>query len=210
MSTISAINTTPLDNDPDFDSFRESLDERLKTAAYGGKLFATDATGLYEAYLEAIPEDRRQHYRCNCCKRFIEQFGGLVVLDQKNHLKSVFWDNATSPMFAAMNKIVKRARIEGPFLTSSNKWGSAVTGDWTHLAAHPPERFLHKKAVLTAEQLMAEKKEDFKNVARALGEFDHDCLAAATKLLETEALYRSEKVAGPARWLQEKIGRASC
>jgi hypothetical protein len=50
---------------------------------------------------------------------------------------------------------------------------------------------------------MAEWQEDYKNVNRALGEFKPQLLDQALRLLENDALYRAEKVIGPAKWLRD-------
>ena len=67
----------------------------------------------------------------------------------------------------------------------------------------PSPSTVYESRLLTARQAMAEKAEDFRSVSRALAEYDDRVLRQALRLLETEALYRSEKVAGPARWLRE-------
>jgi hypothetical protein len=48
---------------------------------------------------------------------------------------------------------------------------------------------------------MAEKREDFKTLRRALGEFTARDLETAVRLLRSEALYRGEKLLGQAEWL---------
>ena len=50
---------------------------------------------------------------------------------------------------------------------------------------------------------MAEKLEDHKNMVRALQEFKLSTVETAVSLLDSETLYRGEKVKGPAEWLLE-------
>jgi hypothetical protein len=52
-----------------------------------------------------------------------------------------------------------------------------------------------------AGQRAAEKREDYRNVSRALGEFRLPMLEQVFELLSNDSLYRSEKVLGQARWL---------
>lgn len=170
-------------------------------------LFTTDASGLWEAYLGAFAESERQFHNCNACRRFIERFGGLVVIGDDGRTKSAMWDeedaygNYTAAV-SAMLRLVRKARVSGVHLSSLPVWGEPVTGVWKHLALRPPVEILHRKLVTTASQAMAEKSEDRATVARALAEFSADHIATAVTLLKTDSLYRSEKVLGQAEWLQ--------
>jgi hypothetical protein len=74
---------------------------------------------------------------------------------------------------------------------------------WTHYAVTPPASILHAGLLLTAGQAMAEKREDYRTVQRALADFDAPTLDTVMRLLESDALYRAEKVIGPARWLRD-------
>jgi hypothetical protein len=71
------------------------------------------------------------------------------------------------------------------------------------MSLEAPKQCLHTSKALTAGQVMAEKREDFKNVRRALGEFTAPMVEQALGLLKAEALYRSEKVLGQAQWLAD-------
>jgi len=39
-------------------------------------LFTTDVEGLWELYIDNLPEEDRQHHTCNTCKSFINRYGG--------------------------------------------------------------------------------------------------------------------------------------
>lgn len=188
--------------DADYDAYLSRVQARFSAAT--GPLFQTDAEGLYTAYLQAMPADTRQYYTCHACRQFIERFGGLVTIDQAGATTSVIWseDDAPEhykPSVAAMLHIVRRAKVDAPFLSTEKAWGTPVTGKWHHFAVKPARVF--KPALLTAGQTMAEKREDFKNVMHALNEFTQPMIEQALTLLETDSLYRSEKVIGPAKWL---------
>src|ERR1700735_1041509 len=168
-------------DDPEYDDLLRRMQERidgLNEAAKGKlPLFTTDAEGLWEAYLSNIPNDRRQHYNCHCCRRFVEAYGGLVVMDVVDFRTiPLFWNYLLESIpeelrasFVAMNKIVRKAKVTGVFFCSEKKWGQPVTGAWHHMAIVPPAALIHTKAIQTAFQAMAEKKEDHGAVGRALG-----------------------------------------
>lgn len=170
-----------------------------------GPFFTTDAE-LWPVYLEAFPAEARQFHNCHSCRRFIEGFGGLVTIDETGAQTSAIWhldddDGDHGDAIAAMLKTIRRAKVTGIFLSSEKAWGHPVTGVWTHLHIVPQRVFSH--AIQTAFQASAEKHEDCKNVQRALDEFSSETIAQALTLLKSDALYRSEKVLGPAQWLAD-------
>lgn len=193
--------------DREYDAFRERMQRRF--AAYATEpLFTTDTAGLWDAYLAAFPEGVRQHHRCSACKRFIETYGGLVTIDEKGRPNPAFWseDDADDTHREPVRAIVKHlrgARVTGVFLSSDATWGQPITGPWTHLSLTPPPftAARHVRTLLTARQKMAERREDFKTLQRAIEEFRPEHIALALTLLRSDALYRSEKVLGQAEFL---------
>lgn len=197
-------------NDAGYSAFQARVKARFsKNMAEGKSLaFATDATGLWQAYLGTFtdPADRRLH-DCSVCRHFIERFGGLVTIDESGETRSAIWDPEDAPEhykpgFAAMLRIVRHASVTGVFLSSVSELGQAKTGVWSHLAVTFPVNMMHHDRLLTAGQKMAEKREDFGTVMRALDEFTADHVQTALDLLKTDTLYQSERVLGQAQWLQ--------
>ncbi len=195
--------------DRDYDTLLACIQERfLANQESGEALFTTDATGLFQSYLDALPAADRQSHLCDACRRFLETFGGLVLIDAKGATRPAVWHGLNAPDYyapavATLDRVVRRARVTGVFLSSLEVWGKPVTGKWRHLAVTPSPSAVFEPRLLTARQAMAEKAEDFRSVSRALAEYNEGILHQALSLLETEVLYRSEKVAGPARWLRD-------
>ena len=195
--------------DRDYDTLLARVQERfLANLESGGALFTTDATGLFQSYLGALPAADRQSHLCDACRRFLEAFGGLVTIEATggDPAGGLAWAERAeyySPAVAALDRVVRRARVTGVFLSSLEVWGKPVTGAWRHLSVMPTPSAVYESRLLTARQAMAEKAEDFRSVSRALSEYNDGVLRQALRLLETEVLYRSDKVAGPARWLRE-------
>lgn len=182
--------------------------------AVGSPLFTTDATGLYDAFLAALPHDRRQHYECRTCRRFVDHFGGLVAIDEHGMLHSPFWDDWKIPPFfydavCAMSGRLEKARVTGVFLSSERVWGlpenaspKSPSGEWHHMHVLPTEDMIHRPGrLLTSEQVMAEKVQDHGTLSRGLAEFPLERVRQAHTLLTSGALYRSEKCIGVAKWL---------
>lgn len=199
-------------DDPEYDRFMERVNARFRKNIEGGiPLFTTDAEGLFQAYLDAFPAEERQYHTCHCCRHFVERFGGLVTISADGRTEPAIWNPDDAPpiyraSIEALAKMVRRAKVTGVFLSSEPTWGEprsrAKVGVWTHLHIKPPKELLFKSAVLDAGQRMAERKEEFGIVSRALAEFALPTVNQAVTLLRTDALYRSEKALGQAEWLQ--------
>lgn len=201
-------------NNHDYEDFLARFNSRFLAVLKTGPLFTTDAEGLWTAYLESFPEGaERQHHNCSACRHFIERYAQLVTIDEEGKTTPALLDiedDTYGAAIAAMAKIARKAKVNGVFLSSERVLGSPVTGIWRHLSIELPKSMLHSRVTLTANQMMAEKREDFININRALAEFTLPMLEQALTLLKSDALYRSEKVMGPAQWLHDlQVARAA-
>lgn len=193
-------------NDPEYDAYLARIGARFAANVADGTVFQTNAEGLFAAYLDAFPVELRQYHTCHACRNFVERFGGLVTIAVDGSIMPAVWNAVDAPgvyksSIEAMTRLVRKAKVTGPFLSAERVWGQPVTGIWHHLSVTPPLSMVYKDRVLTAGQKMAEKREDFKTVMHALNEFTQPMIEQALGLLRTDALYRSEKVLGQAEWL---------
>ncbi|MDP2317494.1 MAG: hypothetical protein Q8P41_31710 [Pseudomonadota bacterium] len=174
-------------------------------AASEGPYFTTDAEGLFELFLSGLPDDIRQVYTCHSCRHFFERFGGLVTIGPDGKQRPAVWplSSVTVHAFAdalqLVNLAIIRAKVTGVFLSPDSILGTPETGVWHHLYVRNPKPYRH--ALLTAGQAMAEKSEERGMLLRGLAEFRRDTVERAIPLLESDSLYRSEKVLGVAKWL---------
>lgn len=200
--------------DTSYDILEKLIAERV--SALQGPLFTTDAGGLFDAYLAGIPEHLRQHYNCHCCRRFIERYGSLVRLNLGGDMHPVIFDGFRSGdwpgMFSqsAMNvtQRVLHARVIGAFINDAKVWGTPfnVAKDgrrWTHLHGTPSAKLRGATTMKTAEQAMTELKEDHHMLCRALAEYSQEAVVQTVRVLEADAVDRSEKTLGVAKWLLE-------
>ena len=212
MQTVSS-------NDVSYSEFETIIANRV--AAVQGPLFKTDAQGLFAAYLGGIAEEHRQHYNCWCCHHFIREYGCLVTISDDGKTTPALWNRDEIPEFFKMAVIhlydrVVRAKITGVFINDEKEWGKAETPEihngqyectWSHLHGTPTVP-LHTGKLKTAGQVAAERNEDFKMLSHALGEIPIEAAVQAVRVLEADALDRSEKTLGVAKWflaLHEKI-----
>jgi hypothetical protein len=179
-------------------------------------LFTTRMEEIWRVYLESFVLWCRQYHDCRACEAFLRRYGGLVTIDAATgSTRSVFWDPADAAtdedreVLRRLRMYVSVAEVTGVFLTRAPIWGAPRRSDWRHFAIVPPPG---ATALLDdAERKIAEKAEDHARVMHALTECRPEHLAWAVELLESEALYRLEKVLGPARWLRDlqRAARAS-
>lgn len=203
---------TTLATSTEADERYADLERLVRDRAAGpvGPLFETDVDpeAMWAAYLGGIPADRRQHYTCNSCRRFVQRYGGLVTISGEGVAYPLFWNNLDFSDFflravVEMNKLAAGAKVTGPFLSSEIVWGTPVTGagtvkKWTHLHAPNPSPYSGK--VLTAEQRMAELKQDYGVLCHSLADYPRAAVSEATRVLGADALYRSEKAEAVAKW----------
>lgn len=216
MHLTSTVTTGEDTDDDQYGAFLASLQTRYDAAMAGGaRLFTTTATGLFDAFLAVLPEDRRQHYKCHACKRFVERFGGLVTISLDGAVEPIMWNCGTVPLIFrssvnAMSRAVVKARVTGVFLCEEKTWGMPNNKSakppyvWRHMAVVPPASIVHKPSpIQSTEQAAAEKLQEYEMLCRGLDEFPIEIVRQAHALLTTGNLYRSEKCIGVAKWLLE-------
>lgn len=185
---------------------------RTQFAQVRGPLFTTniDGSALWSAWLGGLPEAERQHHNCNACRRFVEQYGGLVTIDDAGETTTAMIGRSAgiyAEAFDRVRDLVGRARITGVFVSSAPVWGLPSNRDrkhgcvWQHMHVVPPDVMRWRGAVLDAGQRAAELAQDYQTLCRALAEFKVENVRQALAIAEGDTLYRSEKVAGRLRWL---------
>lgn len=205
MPTAHAANVA--DTDPEYYQFEKLVAERV-TVAHAQPLFETDVDPekLWAAYLDNLPADRRQHYNCNCCRRFIQRYGGLVHVDLSGATESAIWGRMfVVPSFftaavEAMTALVTNARVTGVFVCDDARWGSEKTGEWTHLGGVPGLVVKHR--LRTVNEMAGEHRTNFATLSQGLVDYPADVVAQAVRVLQADALDRSEKTLGVARWFE--------
>ncbi len=219
-SGTAAVPASPDVPDERYDDLLAAVRARFDelAAKNASPLFTTDAAGLFDLFLASLPPERRQSYTCAACRRFVDGFGGVVVLTEDGHAVSPFWDPAAVPPFfeaaaLALRDAVAGAKVTGVFLSEQRAWGLPENLDkkrvderdqpvvWHHLSVVPPAQFVFKHPLQTAGQAMAEKRQDQETLLRGLAAFDVDLVRRAHTLLTNGQLHRSEKHIGVAKWL---------
>lgn len=216
MSIATASTVSPVDTNEGYIVLENMIRDRIVMRS-SGPLFTTSASpeALWAGYLNGFPEANRKHYDCHSCRRFIQTYGGLVTISKDGTAKSLLWDgdgqfgDDVPPFFfaslKAMCDLVDAAKVTGVFLSSETTWGAPSTPDkkragvtWTHFSGRNAK--IYSDRLLTADQRMAEKLEDYKMLKRALADYGAPVAEQAVRVLKSDALTRSEKALGIAEW----------
>lgn len=194
-------------DDPDYAPFLAAVNEAFVfTATAASRLFTVDTDGLYDVYLDAFPRALRQHYTCHACRRFIDQYGGIVVIGEDGSLGAACWHPLAVPdqfidVATALAVEVERRAVAGTFSAPQTTLGTPLTGAWTHLFAHLPAKHLHANRLLTPAQISAAVRENVGTVARALAEYPEPVVREALRIFTADAVVRAEKFVAPVQWL---------
>lgn len=209
MSIGTTVPDRPATSDVDYQRLITLMQARI-TALAGEPLFTTHSGNLMDLFLAGLPADQVQLHTCHACRRFFEQYGGLVTIDADGIQRSAFWDLVEIPesyrlAVSYVTRVVENITVTGVFHTRQAVWGQPTTGPWTHLAVTPPARFLDTgrvNSLKTPNERWAESREDHRLLAGALREYPKPLVERAVALLRSDEFYRGqEKVLGPAEWL---------
>lgn len=209
--------TTVYDNSHDeYPALLEAIKSQFsRLVGSGVPLFNTDAENLSEIFLNSLPVEAYQHYNCRNCRNFLDQYGGLVTLSDKGVMTPVISGKYQVPPFfqpalKAMNEVVMKSKVSGVFLSEKATLGNPVTGEWKHFSVTLPNSMVYRREDdLTAEQKMAEKLEDRKVLTHSLRDFSQNVIDKAMALINSDAMYRTDKVLPVAQWFQALQSRYS-
>lgn len=205
---ISALEIDHLREHDGYEELLEGIKQSFEkhTLQNGTRLFTTDASGLYDLFLENLPEEARQHYNCHACRHFVNRFGGLAVIDRDTGTQTpIMWDFDVPEFFynavSMLWKTVKKAKVNGTFVTSEQILGCPKTGCWEHMSAKMPSYAVYSSPLHTAWQMRAEDAEEHKMLCMALTKYTKDSVREALNILRSDVLYRGHELLGRVEWL---------
>lgn len=197
----------------EFKQFKEKLQDQIETMLLTSHLFMVDVDkdSLWNLYLESFkPEDNpvfreRREFDCNCCKRFIRQFGGVVAIDS-NYNKVGLWDINVSgtkfePSVLALRETIHAFPVRDIFVTKEPHLGVDRTPDkdtdiiWHHLYYNTPSDYLNKTSK-SNEDIMGRKRTQKETLLRALNELTTDAVSIVLELIGDNNLHRGEENKG--------------
>lgn len=184
-------------------SFAAKMKDNIKTP-----LFRTDATGLFDTFLQYIPDTYKQEYTCRTCQHFVDRFGGLVFIKEDGTTESAIWNVDNIPgMFqepiAQMKEIVESANVQDVFVSDYVNLGTFDTNGFHHFSVNLPRIMLNTSRIKKASQVSAEKAEDYGMLKRALEKYSMPNIEQALNILESGSLYRGDSYVGRCKWFKE-------
>lgn len=186
---------------------RETFDDRMRK--FGPHLVRVEFEKgtLNEAYLGGFEDAAlRQHHNCSACRHFIDRYGQLAFIKDGELIPAIWPVNAPGlydESTAALYKAVAAGKVEDVFLSGLAVLGTPVTGEWNHFAVNWETR--HKHRTLSAGQVMAEKREHFGTMFRALIDYDPNVVRQALSLCEADQVFRQDKIVGALRFLKQAM-----
>lgn len=208
MATHSSNVGVPPRSPDDFDVFAELVRSRVAKLAGAPIFTVAPVAPLYQVYLEAFGDaEARRVHSCHSCRRFIECYGHLAVIEDGKQ-ESLLWRLVGAPepyarVAAGLDRAVCAAAVSGVYLSSEPTWGKGAStppAQWSHFEVPSPSIYPRNKPH-NAEQVMAQKRGDYTILQRSLSEYNIEVVQKALGLLQTDSLYRAEKVLGVAEWL---------
>ncbi len=202
-----------------FDLFMETARQYFMSAFvdHGPSIFTTDTDPdtLYNLYIESFRGDQKRIHSCNCCRQFLKTYGALAFIDATGKIVPAFWPSEAAFLdFPALyqnavvnlNAHVRARQITGVFLSDANVWGTVKAGGFTHLSMVTrgnSNLVTRAKRDETLFETMALKREHFGTLSRTLAAYSLPVLEQTVSLLEANAVYRTETVLEPARFLRD-------
>lgn len=193
--------------DRDFDGYSKLLEmmesefDKICSIA-DWHLYKTDVTDLYQIFLDNIPEVVVQHYRCDACRRFVNKYGSLVTITENGELIPAIWPKYGPGIFynavaAVREHLTTKAKVISVFYTDRTDLGTPQTGEWRHMSVHLNDRLLmkaHPGVYGNCGERMSASQNDYAAVWRAINDYSIDVVREAMKLINSGALFRSDKV----------------
>lgn len=189
--------------DEQYDLLLAGVETSLEVhAANGEPLFYTDAKDLYEYFLNAIPEESRQTYKCNTCRHFVNTYGGLVTIDENGELYPIMWENVPAFFEKAAQQVrrnIKCANVTGYFVTDEERLGVTEKGGFHHLSAKVPSKLIYK-GYNTLRGVAAEKEEDYQLLTNAVETYSLLDARQAMQLVQGDQVRKNESLIAHAKW----------
>lgn len=175
-----------------FDGYEEFL-ASIKTYAYehdDNVLFRTDTKGIFQMFLDNLPEDK-QHYNCHNCHRFVSKYGGLVRINSDNTTEPIMWPEVVPPYFQeAVSKVreyIKNAKIIGVYIPPTYRiLGISDSNGFNHMSV---ENTLGRRAYAGINYT-----ERYKYMCNLAKDYPIELLDEANKYIISGTLYRNDVV----------------
>jgi len=187
-----------------FKSLKSKVDARFNELA-SGEMFVVslEKNELFNAYIAALPENERAEHVCNCCRHYLNNYGGIVGI--KDGSLQTLWDFETIAPYdkvpKALRELIKSKQISGVFLSDVQKLGTDFNHQklengeiirWDHFYTVLPKGKVIKsaKSLDTIQGEFRATRDVFK---RSLETISTESTETVLDLIAQNALYRGKE-----------------
>ena len=196
--------------------FYEQLNKAAtwRLAEHKSHLFFVEfETKLYDIFVQALPEEDRREFDCTACRKFVNKYGRLALVNDNGELQPLMWyprDLRVDPYFRdsvqAIFDAFKGRKVSREFkiAVARRYCGKAQTGGFRHMYIGFPAM----EKVMTAEKkglAVATTLELTEMLDRVLKDYDLATIKPATQILEQHKLPYSNNSKAAARWLLDLV-----
>lgn len=186
----------------EFRDFRELMRKQFKKVEKL-PMFVVDTqkNELYDVYISSFAEADQQGHRCNSCRQFIENFGGVVAID-KGKLVSIWDFEGGTGEYINTAKVladfVRTKPIYGPFVAKQVVLGIESNRElkegghvhtWNHFHHVLPTSVVDRSSN-SIEKIVGDARTAVAVYKRGLTELKADAVQDVLDLIEENNLYR--------------------
>lgn len=203
-------NTQPINIAPLHDTLQKNA-ENLLNSHPKLPIFRVDydhsSGSLSDVYESSYPTKLRQQFTCMTCRKFIQRFGDLALVDeQTGALLPLFWnpEHHTEPFVGPISAVAKlfngrKVTKEFKVFHSKRHAGIKECGGWTHMSFDFPSRSVQAEApkgfsAASAPGLAA-------MLIQVLHDYNIDVVRRASRLLLEDKLAHADNHKASMRWL---------
>ena len=194
----------------DFSVFKKAVQKQFAKMQKLGSVFRVelDRDRLWETYLNSFEDGdnpmfrERTEHDCSCCRQFIKQAGGMVVI-HKGEMVSL-WDvkvgGKYQPVADALSALVKSRSLDNIYLYSESAVGvdknfeekeGETRIQWEHFYLKLPASLQCQKSDIGTK--LGRYRSTFDVMFRSLDEITVDAIDTVLELIGQKSLYRGEE-----------------
>lgn len=188
-----------------FKSLKSKVDARFNELAVGEMyVVGLEKNELFNAYIAALPESERAEHICNCCRHFLNSYGGIVGI--KDGTLQTLWDFETIAPYdkvpKALHDLVMSKSISGMFLSDIQKLGTdhnhqrLENGEiirWDHFYTVLPKHKLVNTSSKSLDTIQGEFRGTRDVFRRSLETLTIESTETVLDLINQKLLYRGQE-----------------
>jgi hypothetical protein len=166
-----------------------------------------DREKIWDLYLSGFEPEMRQEHNCNCCKSFLRQFSGIVVINKNNKVVSI-WDIEVPEEFKKAVKnvadYIHSLPVSNVFVNSFANLGTDKNTQvkegitpitWNHFYLSLDKKFVHRSSS-SIDSVMGVHRDNKNVLKRSLDELTLEAADTILELIAQNSLYRGKEFEG--------------